>query len=507
MPHYDKRRGDLIIRIVYDGAPEAGKTTNVRQLSSMLSLQRRGEVASPGSVGRRTEFFDWMDFAGGYLDGRRLRCQLVTVPGQSSLLRRRRYLLETADAVIFVADSHPLLVEENRDAFASLRGVLERVSDTPVSIVLQANKQDRPNALGPSELAERMGIGARTPALGARAERGDGVKESFLLAVRLAADRVRALALRGAIASGAPEIGESPELLHELMVERERGEEPPGEEPPLEVAGSAPPPIVVLADEPSEAPAEPIPEPALASTIDVPAPPPTSPPTPPSPLPPPPLPDPSQIPAGCVWPPMTGRAVCASAQDGSFVQTFAALDWAPSDAVGLRSDRGLLAHTRPGWSWASLEEARVALLAEIRALLPVRDVLPEERAVVLGADGDRWRLWVITPDVATLADDLREAIASPDASDAALAERCVDAWRALRARLGPRAAPLRPSSVAKIRGSWVLLAFGDALDRPEPPLFAPDSPAPRVLASRLAETGAWPALHDQLGVAPPHASP
>src|SRR5512140_1419107 len=125
MPHMDARSGDIVIRIVYDGAAEAGKTTNIQRLFDVIPLQRRGTLASPGTTQRRTEFFDWLDFAGGFVDGRRLRCQLVSVPGQSSLLHRRRYLLETADAIVFVADSRPEQVEGNRDCLRVLRRILD----------------------------------------------------------------------------------------------------------------------------------------------------------------------------------------------------------------------------------------------------------------------------------------------------------------------------------------------------------------------------------------------
>ncbi|MBX3248856.1 MAG: hypothetical protein KF901_16895 [Myxococcales bacterium] len=216
MPYIDRQNGELVIRIVYDGSPEAGKTTNVRALSTLLSMQRRGQVVAPGTTSRRTEFFDWLDFSGGYVDGRRLRCQLVSVPGQPSLLRRRRYLLESADAVVFVADSHPFLVEESRQSFRQLREMLVRVEgELPIGVVLQANKQDRPNALTPSALANRLAVGATVPVVGARAHEAEGVRESFLLASRLATERVRALLARESVAETG--LG-SAESLHEAML-------------------------------------------------------------------------------------------------------------------------------------------------------------------------------------------------------------------------------------------------------------------------------------------------
>src|SRR5690606_40863495 len=104
----------IVIRIVYDGPPEAGKTTNVLQLSQLMSAQRRGTLASPGTSGERTAYFDWLDFLGGYVDGRRVQCQLLSVPGQAHLAARRRALLETADALVFVSDSRREHLEAER---------------------------------------------------------------------------------------------------------------------------------------------------------------------------------------------------------------------------------------------------------------------------------------------------------------------------------------------------------------------------------------------------------
>lgn len=522
MPHHDKRTGDLILRIVYDGAPEAGKTTNVRQLAELVALSRRGKVEAPGTTGRATEFFDWLDFTGGYVDGRRLRCQLVSVPGQPALLRRRRYLLETSDAVVFVADSDRALVELNRATFAQLTHALARVGErtaAPIGVVLQANKQDQPEALAPDALSKHLSLGANVPVVAARAHEAVGVRESFLLAVRLAAERARIMALRGGIADATPD-DESFEALHQRLVESE-------EDSPLELALGAvhPPhewlpvpvgrPIASVASErPPDAPRpqgvepaasrapvsalEPVPplaedvSVAARSSVDHDA----SLPDAAAPVPPPPaplaVPEASTIPAGCAWPPVTGRAVFASVHASILAPALEPRRWAPPDALELASPRGLVVHTRVTWRYATLELGRRALLSQVRGLLSLRGALPEDRAVALGPDGDGWRLWMVTPDVPTLADELAAREVGGLSHDA-FAERLIDAYRSVRATLGAdEAAPLTLESVARDRGAWVVLALPDA---PPAPRRAPISgPFAKVLRQRLAQTETWPAL-------------
>ena len=120
----DPRSDAVVIRVVYDGAPMAGKTTSVRALGRGVG----GVVASPAEVSGRTLYFDWLDYTGGLFEGRRIRCQIISVPGQATLAPRRRRLLESADAIVFVGDSTPVGFAADRSYLSGLQTVLERLS-------------------------------------------------------------------------------------------------------------------------------------------------------------------------------------------------------------------------------------------------------------------------------------------------------------------------------------------------------------------------------------------
>jgi len=199
MPLVDRRTNSVVLRIVYDGPPEAGKTTNLKQLCERLSPGRRGTLESPGGQDR-TQFFDWLDVIGGWVGGRRVHCQLVTVPGQIQLARRRRYILDSADVVVFVADSRAGAAPETTAALRSLARGLGNRPDVP--LLLQANKQDLPGAQAPLDLHRALTLAAHVPVIGAHASGGAGVLETFMLAVRIAVDHVRALLVAGELAEG-----------------------------------------------------------------------------------------------------------------------------------------------------------------------------------------------------------------------------------------------------------------------------------------------------------------
>jgi signal recognition particle receptor subunit beta len=505
MPFIDDASGDVIVRVVYDGAPEAGKTTNVRELASNLALQRRSVLQNPGSEGRMTEYFDWLDFLGGYLDGRRVRCQLVSVPGQAKLAHRRRHLVTTADAVVFVADAHPLLVEENREALHLLRGTLDELGRVaPVGLVLQANKQDRPNALPPEVLARRLELPPHVPVFAARADAGRGVRESFLLAVRLATERVRALALRDAI-TVAPAGWSSPDALldqlkrlddadvawvrGELPITDPKGREPDGAElvvrasPTTDVHVPAPPPLALPEEEPDS---------TSDSTSDSGASP-SAPPAPPLSIP-----DPASIPAGCNWPPVIARALLAGLYlEGCAPEPIAAT-WAPRGALELRSPRGVTAHTHDDWRHASTEEARLALLRLVRAWLPLRALLPEGRSAVVADERGAPRLWVLTPPVLTIARAIDDALAGRSDPTAALQASCevllahadavadgapIGADPEQLAWVGERSARLVTLWIPGTSSEGTSLDLADALRRRWSPL-PPDAPA-RMAATAL----------------------
>jgi signal recognition particle receptor subunit beta len=174
------------VRIVYDGSARAGKTTSVRALAE--SFQR--PVESPGEAEGRTLLFDWMEHIGGLFEGRSIRFQVISVPGQRNLEERRLRLVGLADAIVVVADSSRDGIDELRDHLLRLRSYLEARGGPPVGILVQANKRDLEDAVSMDEI--RRSVEATGAAVvESVATTGEGVRSAFLQAVRLALDRIR----------------------------------------------------------------------------------------------------------------------------------------------------------------------------------------------------------------------------------------------------------------------------------------------------------------------------
>ena len=218
MATLDPRNDAIVIRVVYDGAPLAGKSTSVRALGRGLG----GEVVSPAEVSGRTLYFDWLDYTGGLFEGRRIRCQIISVPGQATLAPRRRRLLESADVIVFVGDSTPGGFAGDRSYLGGLQRVLENVGGPPVGIVFQANKRDHAEAVPVDTIRSMLQeLGLRVGVVESIATESSGIREAFVFAVRLALDRVRDLMRTGELAASRPVVDTPAELLQDLKQHEE----------------------------------------------------------------------------------------------------------------------------------------------------------------------------------------------------------------------------------------------------------------------------------------------
>jgi signal recognition particle receptor subunit beta len=209
----DPQSDAVVIRIIYDGAPMAGKTTSVRALGQGFGVQ----ATSPAEISGRTLYFDWLDYTGGLFEGRRIRCQIIGVPGQATLAPRRRRLIEGADAVVFVGDSTPEGFRADHGYLRGLSGLLAQLSGPPVGVVLQANKRDVPDAVSIEQIRVMLDdANMRVGVVESIATEGSGIREAFVLAVRLALDRVRELMRTGQLLTAKPQVDNANELLEQI---------------------------------------------------------------------------------------------------------------------------------------------------------------------------------------------------------------------------------------------------------------------------------------------------
>lgn len=425
MPVLDDESNSIIVRIVYAGPPMAGKTESIQSLAELLLGDSRAEgaVFSPGEATNRTLYFDWLDYSGGLFKGRKVRCQIVTVPGQKALTERRQLILKSADAVVFVADSSPDRFDEAVDYLKEVQSYTDKPdNEAPVGIILQANKRDLPDALSLEEITSRLAGFSNLSIIESAATAGRGVRETFVKSVGLSLERAQLLMSSGSSLDEKLDFEGGKDLLAAIEAhEAVRYEQPEPEATKLAsvaqedkatqssrlikiISASTTPGVTTQqpavnakvnpAENKSTTENELTESISKQTSIDE-----------PQSLPPPWLPD-ANLQAGNVWPPVAGRLILheiASNQSTPKHQDKGTWTLAAGDNWLLASQSDQL--------YDDLNNARRQLLEHVRAHRSVDEFISESRCLALApANEKQWRIWQIVRREKSLADELRNAL-------------------------------------------------------------------------------------------------
>lgn len=383
MAVFDLELQRVCVRIVYDGPAYAGKTTNVRQLAAMFPSRNGAEVISPSELHGRTLSFDWLQINAGVLAGFPLICQVISVPGQSALTARRRHLLETADAVVYVCDSAP----EQLSRAQHTLGLLDRIERERPQLVLQANKQDQRDALRGAALADALGLEG-VQVVEAIAVDGAGVMDTFVSAVRAISRDMQARIEKGEVRIPVRRADTPDGLLGRLSLEA-LDPEAAAELLLQEVQASMSHAIVL-----EKAPIEPASHDAEGPTL-------------PSP----------QVPPGHVWPAHTGRALLESLAERAPTSRSV-----QGDRITVRVGDHVLS-TSSRLRFRDSEAARAAIVRAARERSQLGELLAPETVLVLQPNGDgTCSLWTIRRALETCERALASDASLPDRLGRATAE-------------------------------------------------------------------------------------
>lgn len=174
--------GEINAKIVYYGPGLSGKTTNLEYIYSKLPRENKGKMVSMKTRTDRTLFFDFLPIDIGEINGMKVRFLLYTVPGQVYYNATRKLVLKGVDALVFVADSAPDRMQDNKESLQNLEDNLNdlgmTLKETPW--VMQFNKRDLPNRLDREIMEKELNGGQhRVPSFEAVASKGTGVYETF----------------------------------------------------------------------------------------------------------------------------------------------------------------------------------------------------------------------------------------------------------------------------------------------------------------------------------------
>lgn len=418
----DTERGVLVVRIVYDGPALAGKTSSVRALAKSLGRPTFSGDEAEG----RTLHFDWLDYVGGLFQGYPIRCQVLSVPGQPALVSRRKRLLREADAVVFVADSRETALADGLASFEALRAFVNEAEPPAPGIVLQANKRDAAEAVPLDVLRARLAVGPAVAVTQSVAIDGSGIRETFVLAVRLALDLARERLRTGTLASGRPQSDTGEELMDALR--RSEAAESTGPQ----AAGAA---AWTLRAEPGTRPIAAAPASASVEAAPVGVR----------------TPD-AYVPGGLIWPPVEGRLVL---HEASAIGLYASQG--PNGDWWATAEKAWIAYSFRDADFADVESGRARLVAWARWLSTLGKRLSPRRAIALCESGSgSWRLWQVGRRESNLRDLVRTALAEthPELAADGLLRAC-DLLVEADAEIAPLGLPVTAVSIGRVEGAGV----------------------------------------------------
>ncbi|MEN0067383.1 MAG: GTPase domain-containing protein [Myxococcota bacterium] len=177
MPRINPRTSEITCKVVYYGAGNSGKTTNLIQLHSLSDAEARTSLVGVSAEAERSVFFEYFAADLGRVANYRLRAEFYTVPGQAYFTSTRRLILDQVDGIVFVVDSDPMRFRDNERSLDDLRNDLGSYgrSVEEVPLVVQLNKRDLVDAMPEAELARHFNPLGR-PVRPASARQGDGVE-------------------------------------------------------------------------------------------------------------------------------------------------------------------------------------------------------------------------------------------------------------------------------------------------------------------------------------------
>lgn len=178
---------ELTVKVVYYGPGLSGKTTNLQWIHQRTRSEVRGRLLTIETHDDRTLFFDLLPVFFSTANGFKVKVKLFTVPGQVIHNATRRIVLQSADAVAFIADSRRTAAAENNSYWRNLYENMKENALDPheVPVVIQYNKRDLPDTKTDAEIDETRRKG-REPVIGAVAIRGEGVLETLYTVLTLA---------------------------------------------------------------------------------------------------------------------------------------------------------------------------------------------------------------------------------------------------------------------------------------------------------------------------------
>jgi len=155
---FDDSENMIQFKIVYWGPGESGKTTNFFRLREKFDLLKLTKGYSIETTEGRTLWEDslYLLFKFRIKDIKfNIICHVVTCTGQERFLSTREYVLDGADGIMFIGDSDPDKLEQNKRSF---RELISFAKPKGIPYLIQLNKRDLKSAIPIEKFKVALGL-------------------------------------------------------------------------------------------------------------------------------------------------------------------------------------------------------------------------------------------------------------------------------------------------------------------------------------------------------------
>ena len=176
----NRERREIHAKIVYFGADQSGKTTNVEFIHRKLKRDHRGDLKVSHVGSDKKTAYEFLAVTLGSVRGYSTSIHIYTVPGGEANRELRRQVLDGTDGVVFVADLRP----DRHDATIAAAGELKEHLQSygrsldDIVLVIQYNRHGSTSENAMEELHSRLGLNP-TGYYEAVANEGTGVLQTL----------------------------------------------------------------------------------------------------------------------------------------------------------------------------------------------------------------------------------------------------------------------------------------------------------------------------------------
>lgn len=186
MVHFTLYQRTVHINVAYYGPDNAGKSTNLQTLHSLIPKSQREDYVIHESADGQIVYFDYFPEDLAPLSSIRIGLRLSMIPKSGTCQGSQRLLLENADGIIFVADSKRDRWEANLESMKTMNDCLSslNIDYENLPIIFQWNKRDLPGILSLIELNTALNHGD-SEQIQAVANTGEGVFPALKMLTQL----------------------------------------------------------------------------------------------------------------------------------------------------------------------------------------------------------------------------------------------------------------------------------------------------------------------------------